>query len=170
MRKINTKITPQFIAVTAVIAALYVALTLACPLSYMGVQFRISEVLVLLCFYNRRFIPAMIIGCAVANLFSPFAQMDLIFGTLATTVAVVPLKSIKNIYLASVVPAVVNGLIVGFELWAVFGLPYVLSASEVAFGELVVIAGLGATLFKVAERNSRVMSLIRGFGKAERTR
>lgn len=178
MRNINTKITTQFIAVTAVIAALYVVLTLACPLSYMDVQFRISEVLVLLCFYNRRFIPAMIIGCAIANLFGPFAQMDVIFGTLATAIAVAPLKFIadaknkkfkpvSNIYIAAFVPAVVNGLIVGFELWNVYGLPFALSAAQVAFGELVVIAGLGATLFKVIERNGRVMSYIRGFGKAE---
>ena len=43
------------IVISALIAALYATLTIAlAPISYLGVQFRISEIMVLLAFYKKR--------------------------------------------------------------------------------------------------------------------
>ena len=51
MRKIDIR----FIASSAIIAALYVALTwVLAPISYGAIQFRISEVLLLLVFFNPK--------------------------------------------------------------------------------------------------------------------
>lgn len=42
------------IVISALIAALYATLTIAlAPISYLGVQFRISEIMVLLAFYKK---------------------------------------------------------------------------------------------------------------------
>ena len=58
----------KFIAESAIIAALYAALTwLFAPISYGPVQFRISEVLVLLVVLNPKYAISLIIGCFVAN-------------------------------------------------------------------------------------------------------
>ena len=52
----------------ALIAALYIALTLINPLSYGAVQFRVSEMLNNLVVFNKRYIWALTLGCAVANI------------------------------------------------------------------------------------------------------
>lgn len=60
----------------AAVAALYVVFTIINPFSYDMVQFRVSEVLVLLCFYRRDYGYALIIGCFIANLFGPMVLVD----------------------------------------------------------------------------------------------
>ena len=50
----NTSKTIDIIARNGIIAGLYAALTLACyPFAYGMIQFRISEFLVLLCFFRK---------------------------------------------------------------------------------------------------------------------
>ena len=57
----------------AVIAAVYAVLTIGLsPISYGPIQVRLSECMVLLAFYNRKWIPGLTIGCLLANLNSPF--------------------------------------------------------------------------------------------------
>ena len=141
----------------ALVAALYAALTLAIPgLSFGAIQFRFSEVLVLLCFYRKDYSIALILGCFIANLFSTFGLYDIIFGTLATAAAVVPMYYMKNIYIASLLPVVANGLIVGFELY-LCGEPFWFSAGTVALGELVCVCVNGILLFKVIFEKNRFL-------------
>lgn len=146
----------------ALVAALYAVLTLAVPgLSFGPIQFRLSELLVLLCFYRRDYSIALILGCFVANCFSPMALMDMIFGTLATTVAVIPMFSIKSIWLASLLPVISNAVIIGIELYIAFGEPLWAGMLSVGLGELVVITIVGCPLFRfVLEKNKRFMTII----------
>lgn len=145
----------------AIVAAMYVVLTLAvAPLSFGAVQFRFSEVLVLLCFYRKDYAPALILGCFIANLFSPFGLYDIIFGTLATAVAVIPMYYMKNIFLAALLPVVSNGIIVGIELF-LCGEPLWFSMGTVAFGELGAVGVLGVVIFKlIFEKNPAMLRLI----------
>lgn len=144
----------------ALVAAMYVALTLAVPaLSFGAIQCRFSEILVLLCFYRRDYSAALIVGCFIANLFSPFGWYDLVFGVAATAIAVLPMFSLKSIFLAALLPVISNGILVGVELHLV-GEPLWLSMGTVALGELAVMA-LGAVIFKtVFEKNHALMKLI----------
>lgn len=148
----------------AVVAALYASITVAVPgLSFGSIQFRFSEVLVLLCFYRRDYSIALILGCFIANCFSPMAVMDMIFGTLATAIAVIPMFYIRNIWVASLLPVVSNGIIVAIELFICFGNepPLWFNMLTVGAGELVVVTGIGCALFKfVFERNSELMEII----------
>ena len=74
-----------------IVGALYVALTLLlAPLSYGAVQFRLSELLMILVLYNPIYSISMIFGCMIANLSSPMAQIDIWFGTLATIISIIP--------------------------------------------------------------------------------
>lgn len=145
----------------ALVAAMYVTLTLAIePLSYGAVQFRFSEVLVLLCFYRKDYAPALILGCFIANMFSPFGLYDVIFGTLATAAAVLPMYHMKNIYLAALLPVVGNGVIVGIELY-LCGEPLWFSMAAVAFGELAVVGIFGTVIFKlIFDKNPVMLRLI----------
>ena len=148
----------------ALVAAVYAALTVALPgLSVPAVQFRFSEILVLLCFYRKDYSIALILGCFIANCFSPMALMDMIFGTLATAIAVLPMFYIRNIWVASLLPVVSNGIIVAIELFICYGneLPIWFNMITVAAGELAVVTVTGCVLFKlVFERSDRLMKII----------
>lgn len=148
----------------ALVAAIYAVITVAIPgLSFGSIQFRFAEVLVLLCFYRKDYCIALILGCFIANCFSPMALMDMIFGTLATAIAVIPMFYIRNIWVASLLPVVSNGIIVAIELFVCFGNepPIWFNMITVGAGELVVVTIIGCVLFRlVFERSSRLMEII----------
>lgn len=149
----------------ALVAALYAAMTLAIPgLSFSAVQFRFSEILVLLCFYRKDYCVSLTLGCFIANLFSPFGLYDIIFGTLATAVSVIPMYHVKNIWLASALPVIGNGIIIGFELF-LCGEPLWFSMGTVALGELVVITVIGCPLFRFALERSKPFMQVLGADK-----
>jgi uncharacterized membrane protein len=159
------KLTTQQIAFGAVIAAVYVALTLINPLAFGEIQFRFSEILVLLCFYNPIFCIPMIIGCLVANLLgSPYGLIDVVLGTLGTALAVYPMSRIKNIWLSSLLPVITNAVLVGIMLAFVFEVPFPLWQCMVfvGIGQFVVITIIGVPLFKfILEKNKAFMGIIR---------
>lgn len=74
----------------ALVAAIYVALTVTPPInaiSFHAVQFRLSECLNFLAFYNPKYIIGVTIGCMISNLMV-FGVIDLFVGGLSTLVFV----------------------------------------------------------------------------------
>lgn len=143
----------------ALVAAIYVALTLVlAPLSYGAIQFRLSEMLIILVLYNPSYSISLTIGCLIANIASPMAMLDVGFGTLATLISVVIMIFIKNKTLASLIPSVVNGLIIALELKIAYDLPFWLSMIEVFIGEFVVVSIIGLSAFKSVEKNEIIVT------------
>jgi len=144
----------------AVIAALYVALTVAPGLSafaYGQIQFRVSEILMLLPFYNPKYSWSLIVGCFISNVFSgSLGIYDMIFGTLATALACYLITRVPNrdnmLWTVPVICAVVNGFIVGAELYFILKLPFWLNVGSVAIGEFVVVV-IGAIVFYFLMKN-----------------
>ena len=63
------KLTTRKITQNAVIAAMYFVITLiSSPLSFGLIQFRISEFLMLLCFFRKDYVIGVTIGCFLSNL------------------------------------------------------------------------------------------------------
>lgn len=154
------KMTVSRLAKTAAVAAIYAVLTVALPLSYGELQFRFAEILTLLCFYNRDYIISLALGTAIANIFSPFAIIDVPVGTLATVIAVILIWKSRNIIVAGIFPVISNGLIIGAELTFMYGTPFLWSSLSVAAGEAAVLAA-GVVLFATAlQRNKTFMALI----------
>ena len=144
----------------AAVAAIYVVLTYALGfMAYGSIQFRVAEVLMLLCFYKKDYGISLIVGCFVANLFSPMA-LDMLFGTAATVLAVLLIYISPNLYIASLAPVVTNAVIVGAELTISFNTPFWLNAVEVAAGEFVCVCIVGVIVFKSLERNPAFMKII----------
>lgn len=140
----------------ALVAALYAVLTVAlAPISYGNIQFRVSELMVLLAFFDPFYIGGLTLGCFIANLLGPNGLMDVIFGTLATLISVSAIsltaKTFKGsklgLGIASIWPTLFNALIIGWVLNYAFELPLVLSMLEVGFGEFVVVSIVGVPLF-----------------------
>lgn len=74
----------------ALVAALYVVLTITPPLnaiSYGAYQFRVSEMLNFLAFYNPKYIIAVTLGCMIANFYS-FGMIDVFVGGGSTLIFV----------------------------------------------------------------------------------
>ena len=144
---------------TAVIAALYALLTVAlAPISYGNFQFRVSEILVLLAYFDPFYIGGLTLGCFISNLLGPNGTMDVIFGTLATFISVgaisLTAKYIKNkasLVIASLWPTIFNGIIIGWMLNVTVGAPLWLTMGEVALGEFVVITIVGIPIFKMIQ-------------------
>lgn len=146
------------------IAAIYVVSTMLCSsLAYGQVQFRISEALMLLCFYNKDYIISLTVGCLIVNLFSTLGLVDVVFGTLATLVAAVAiylLRNKTNLIVASLMPVISNAVIVGFELTYVFKTPLLANMGWVALGEFVCVSVVGVILVSALMKNKYVRKIV----------
>lgn len=159
MKKMNV----MMIAKSAIIAATYVVLTwLLAPISYGAIQFRISEILVLLVVLNPRYAYALVIGCLVANTTSSLGWYDMVFGTLATLVAILPMLKIKRLEIASIFPVVSNAFIVAFELYLCFGEPHLFwyNVGTIALGEAVVLYFVGIPVMMSLSKNPKMIELL----------
>ena len=134
-------LTPRSLCMSAVIAALYAALTLLlAPISYGPIQLRLSEALTLLPMLLPQAVPGLFVGCLIANLYTGMLT-DIIFGSLATLIAAIGTYLLrKKPLLAAACPVVSNGLIVGLTLALSFHLPLLLTMLEVAIGEIGAVA------------------------------
>lgn len=151
--KILGKINTKKLTKISIVASIYVILTVALPfLSYGQIQFRISEMLTLLAFYNPIYIWSLTIGTFIANMWSTIGILDMLIGTIATLVAVYPMSKLNNIWIASLFPAISNGLIIGFQLNILIGLPLVPSIVYVALGEFVVVTILGVPTMSLLKK------------------
>ena len=141
------------IAMNAMIAAVYAVLTiLISPIAYGAVQMRLTEIIVLLACYNKKFIPGLTIGCLLANLASPMGLYDICFGTAATLIACLVMYYFKNVFVGAFI-----GGAVGLELYLALELPFMINAFYVFVGEFVVLV-IGAILFKCLEKNKTLMN------------
>ena len=128
---------PRSLCLSAVIAALYAALTLLlAPISYGPIQLRLSEALTVLPILLPQAVPGLFVGCLIANLYTGMLT-DIVFGSLATLLAAIGTYLLrKRPILAAACPVVSNGVIVGLVLSLSFNLPVALTMAEVAIGEI----------------------------------
>ena len=155
----------NFIVKSAVVAALYAVLTLLLPVaSYGPIQFRFSEILVLLVFYNKRFIPGLVLGCAIANMFSPMMAFDVVFGTLSSFVAFKLMERAKSLVVASLFPVLLV-IVPAIGTWLILANNEVLLVliSQFMLSEFVMVTIIGVAIFKILEQNSTFMSYINNF-------
>lgn len=129
---------------TAVIAALYFVLTIvAAPIAYGPLQFRIGEALTLLPIIFPSAVPGLALGCFLANIFSPYAWADMVFGTLATLSASLITNAIgnalrqKSLVIRGLVGAIPPILINAFALPLIWVLLEVDFAYWINFGQIV---------------------------------
>ncbi|WP_271812535.1 QueT transporter family protein [Clostridium beijerinckii] len=156
----NNNNTVKRLVKTAIIAALYAVITLVlAPISYGPIQFRVSEIMVLLAFFDPFYIVGLTLGCFIANILGPNGLADIIFGTLATFISVYAVsiteRFVKNkktsLIIASLWPTIFNGVIIGWMLNYIYQFPLVLSIGEVAVGEFVVVTIVGVPIVKLLQ-------------------
>ena len=145
----------------ALIGAMYFALThlqnfLVPNSTSWLIQFRASEALCVLALFTPAALPGLTIGCLLYNLsFAGALPLDFLVGSFATFLACGSMGLMRRFPLpALAMPALFNGVLVGWELTLYFGengftmAAFGLSALQVAIGELAVLYTLGWLLYR----------------------
>ena len=160
----------------AMIATIYIVLTLIPPLntlSFLFIQFRVSEALLVLVWYRKDYVIGLVIGTFIANFFGPlggaFSVLDAVFGSMVSLLALQLMLRIKPRWAGLLAPIVFNALYL-----AIF-LPFALSIEPSAFigfafttyftvaiGEAAVLILLGLPMVFLIESQPRFLQLIKG--------
>ncbi len=160
----NKKTSTVYLVQAAFIAAVYVALTYFLkPISFSGSQLRVAEALTILPVLTPAAVPGLTIGCVLANLSSPYGVVDIICGSLATLLAALCSRKLRDVrfrklpILSAVFPVIFNAVIVGAEIsflstddfsWSVF----ITMAGSVALGQSLACFVLGLPLCAALEK------------------
>ena len=149
------------IVLGAVIAALYVALTLPfAPIAYGPVQFRISEALTILPYFTPAAVPGVTLGCLLSNILMGAPLPDIVFGTIATLVgAIFSYRLRVHKYLVCVPPIVANALIIPWVLKFAYGVPDLVPVMmfTVGLGEVLAVGVLGNIFLLSLERCRKML-------------
>ncbi len=160
--------TVRYLTEGAIIAAGYTVLTLClAPFSFGPVQLRISEALTVLPILTNSAVPGLAVGCFLANLIGMSMgvtlPVDMLFGTMATLIAAVVTRLLRNTarikdvpVLSMLSPVVFNALIVGWELTLFFkGGTFLYCALAVGAGELLAVL-IPGTMLLIALKRTKV--------------
>lgn len=143
-----------FITQAAVIAAIYVVLTVIAAgfdLASGMIQVRFSEALTVLPYFTPAAIPGLAIGCLISNIVTGCMLPDVIFGTLATLIGAAGSHFLKKSkLLVTVPPFVSNALIIPFILTYAYKIPggIPLQILTVGAGEVISCMIIGSVLLR----------------------
>ena len=149
----------RFLTHSALLGAVYVALSylqngLIPGSSTWAIQFRASEALCVLALFTPAAIPGLTLGCLLFNIsFAGALPLDFLVGSAASCLAAAGMYLLRRVnvkgypLLSMMMPATVNGLLIGWELAVYVGGGFWLNALYVAIGELAVMLSLGTALF-----------------------
>ena len=148
----------------AVIAALYVTLTymqnaLLPGTASQAIQFRVAEALCVLAFFTPAAIPGLTIGCMLFNITAGAAAPDFVVGSLASFLAAWGMWLSRKVTVCGLpvlglcMPAIANGLLVGWMLYFYIGGGFWFNAGCVAAGEFGVLLTLGVFLFYALKKH-----------------
>lgn len=152
-----------FITQAAVIAAIYVVLTLAVnafDLANGAIQVRISEALTILPFFTPAAIPGLFVGCLLSNFLTGAPIWDVIFGSLATLLGAAGTYMLRRQkWLAPIPPIIANILIIPPVLHFAYGLPggipfFMLT---IGIGEIISCGILGMLLLFLLQKYRHII-------------
>ena len=153
------------LAVGAVIAALYVVLTVLAAqfnLASGAIQVRFSEALTIMPVFTAAAVPGLTIGCVLANLLTGCAAWDVVFGSLATLIGAVGTRLLKNKPLLAWIPPVLSNMaIIPIILIKVYGVPdaWWFLLLTVGAGEIISCGVLGVLLHRALSRVPQIRDM-----------
>lgn len=164
MKKRNTV---RNLTVSAVIAALYCALTVALPFMTFGpVQCRFAEALTILPAFTPAAIPGLAVGCVLSNTIGLMSganvagAWDILIGTAATFLAAWCTRLLREKpFLATLPPVLLNALIIGTELTLVLydtpsAVLWLYNVLSIALGQAIACVGGGLLVHTAVSRSN----------------
>ena len=158
-----------FITHAAIIAALYVVLTLfanALGLANFAIQVRFSEVLTILPLFTPAAIPGLYIGCLLSNILTGCIAWDVFFGPVATLLGALGTYALhkKHPAIALIPPIIANTVIVPFILAYAYkfegSIPYFMVT--VGIGEIISCGVLGYLVYLVLKKYAKYIFRLDG--------
>ncbi len=139
------------VSITAMTAALYIVLGYVfLPISFLGIQFRVAEVMVGICIlFPVAGLIGNLIGVFFVNLSSPLGAIDLlaVFVNIPALGCIVATRKYRyGKYLGGIAYATIISLYVAWLLWFVLGLPFWLMFIQVLISEII-LATIGIKMF-----------------------
>ena len=116
--------------------------------------------LFLLVFIDSGYAPGLILGCAIANLYSPLGIIDVFVGTFGTICTTIAISKTKNLFTATLWPTVFC-IFVGLELYIISKLPLIITTFSVMVGEFVVVTIIGYPIFRVIIKNEKLCNVLK---------
>ncbi|MGX7024975.1 QueT transporter family protein [Vagococcus hydrophili] len=144
----------------ALVTTLYVVITFAfSAISFGPIQFRLAEIFNFLPLFNKRYVPSVVLGVAIANFVSPLGIIDVIVGSLSTFLVLLivllvtqQMTSLKN-------KIIVTSLIFALSMFTVAGMlavfyhmPFWITYGFVALGEALSMGLTGCLIYGVSQR------------------
>lgn len=152
----------SFVTHAAIIAALYVVLTLianALGLANYAIQIRFSEALTILPLFTPAAIPGLYVGCLLSNVLTGCIAWDILLGPIATLLGAIGtyLLRKKHPLLGTLPPIAANTLIVPFVLAYAYkfegSIPYFMVS--VGIGEVLSCGVLGYLVWLTLKKHAR---------------
>ena len=147
----------SYIAQGALVASLYILLTLASNLFGMAngiIQIRLSEALTILPMFTPSAIPGLFVGCVISNIITGCMPLDVICGGLATLAGAYGTYLLRrNKYLACLPPIMANILIIPWILSVVYNFEgsILYFTITILIGETISVGVLGLFLARTLE-------------------
>ena len=160
MKNTNSKV--LYLAQAAMIAAIYVVLTVVgASLAFGEVQIRFAEALTILPVFTPAAVPGLFIGCLIGNILGGAILPDIIFGSIATLIGAFFTWKLRNQnkYLAPLPPIISNIIIVPFVLKYGYQvpLPIPFMMLTVGIGEVLSAGVIGLILHKALSRYQAIL-------------
>ena len=152
--------TVQTIVSTAIIAAMYVAVTMIIqPIAYGPIQVRMSEMFNYLVLFKKRYIWGVTLGVFLANFMSPTWTLDVPIGTIATFFVLLLIlwlvrytENLKMKFAIMGVIFVLSMFTVAGQLHFVFKAPFWLTYLTVGIGEALSMSIGGMIMYAANKR------------------
>ena len=156
---VSTRTSVSEITKTALVAALYVAVTtVLAVVSFGAIQFRLAEMFNYLALYHKRYIVAVALGVIIANFMSPTWPIDVPVGGLATFLVILLCRAVTKKIKNDITKMAVTALIFAFSMFTVAGqlsilyhLPFFYTWYTVALGELLSMA-VGGVIMNILKK------------------
>ena len=156
----TNRFTTAEIARMALVTGLYVAVTFVLSvISFGAIQIRLSEMFNYLSLYNKKYILAITLGVALANLSSPLGWIDVVVGSISTLLVLLINYEITKRVRNMKIKMVITALVFAFSMFTVAGqlklfyqLPFFFTWGTVALGELASMLGGGVIIYWVGQK------------------
>lgn len=163
----NKKI--QYLTVSAMIAAVYLALTmLFYAISFSPMQSRLAEALTVLPYFTPLAIPGLFVGCLISNILGGNGIWDIIIGSLATLLSAfltykLTFNRPRKKWLAPLPPVLINAVVIGAMLSVLYELPLFVTMLEVGVGQIIACYVAGFPLMLLFESSKKIGELFKRF-------
>ncbi|MEM4532108.1 MAG: QueT transporter family protein [Desulfurococcaceae archaeon] len=156
----------MWIIKSSIIAAIYASLVIVlAPISFHVIQIRIADSLLLLPlfkFFGFSSVIGLTIGCVIANFFSPFGLLDIVYGSISNLIAGLIAYAIGifcnrlnllTVVSTAILQSLVIAVIIGYGLLhLVFNEPILIAFLGVFIGSLLSIGIIGSSIVFFIEK------------------